>query len=532
MPTLARSRESRRSKWDQAAPAHSAPAPLPHQHDAPAPSSAPPRSIEEAKRLAALKAQELAAAIAPPPAAQPLVDPPAVAGFTEDVDINDCRNRYLLTKSSTQQDIKRDSGADITTRGKYFPDRSKASTMEPPLHLHVSATTREALDKALDMIRELMNRSPDPLLSERHSFAPRPHRDRSPPPTATPTRSMLTEKVYVGWEPDFHFNLRAKIIGPGGAYVKHIQNETGVRLQLKGLGSGYTENQTGRESDEPLHMWMATSLGEQAMDHAKTLFDDLLTQIKADYETWKADRARGPGGPRGGPPRGGSDREYRPGGGDRYAPGRDDGRRDRDYPAFGGAPGGAGGPPLHHAAAMHGPPSAHAAMAAAAVPSVPGMPAAPQPPAHLVSTPEQYAHYQHCYGLYYQYYWATAMQTQQMQQQPQAQAPPTAAVGDAAAVASAPATNGDAVAATNGEPQQAQPASAETDGQGAETAASAAVEQQQQQQQQQQQAMPEGMPDVNSPEYAAWYAQYMAQYQQYAAYAQTAQGHEQPPVQQ
>ncbi|KNE64719.1 hypothetical protein AMAG_10070 [Allomyces macrogynus ATCC 38327] len=523
MPTIARSRESRRSKWDQAAPAHSAPSAPAHHHDSPAPSSAPPRSIEEAKRLAALKAQELAAAIASPPSAQPLVDPPAVAGFTEDVDINDCRNRYLLTKSSTQQDIKRDSGADITTRGKYFPDRSKASTMEPPLHLHVSATTREALDKALDMIRELMNRSPDPLLSERHSFAPRPHRDRSPPPTATPTRAMLTDKVYVGWEPDFHFNLRAKIIGPGGAYVKHIQNETGVRLQLKGLGSGYTENQTGRESDEPLHMWMATSLGEQAMDHAKALFDDLLTQIKADYETWKADRARGPGGRGGPPPRmGGSDREYRPSGGDRYAPRRDDGgRRDRDYPAFGG-PGGAGGPPPHHAP-MHGPPPAHADGAAAA-PNVPGMPAAPQPPAHLVSTPEQYAHYQHCYGLYYQYYWATAMQSQQMQPQPQAQAQMQAQLQPAASE-SATATNDDAAAASvmKVEHQQAQPASVETlaaaatDGQGAETPSATDV------QQQQQQAMPEGMPDVNSPEYAAWYAQYMAQYQQYAAYQAQAQ---------
>jgi Trp operon repressor len=94
--------------------------------------------------------------------------------FTEDIDINDCRNRYLLTKSQTQQEIKKDTGADITTRGKYFPDRSKASAMDPPLHLHLSASTKEVLDKAVQVIREMMDREPDPLLSERASFAPRP----------------------------------------------------------------------------------------------------------------------------------------------------------------------------------------------------------------------------------------------------------------------------------------------------------------------------------------------------------------------
>lgn len=40
-------------------------------------------------------------------------------------------------------------------------------------------------------------------------------------------------------------------------FVKYIQNETGTRVQIKGLGSGYIETDTGRESDEPMHISVA-----------------------------------------------------------------------------------------------------------------------------------------------------------------------------------------------------------------------------------------------------------------------------------
>ncbi len=39
-----------------------------------------------------------------------------------------------------------------------------------------------------------------------------------------------------------------------GMFVKHIQQETGTRVQIKGLGSGFFETDTGRESEEPMHI--------------------------------------------------------------------------------------------------------------------------------------------------------------------------------------------------------------------------------------------------------------------------------------
>lgn len=67
-------------------------------------------------------------------------------------------------------------------------------------------------------------------------------------------RRFFEEKIYVGLESTPHFNLRAKIVGPQGSFVKHIQSETGTRVQLKGKGSGFYETSTGLEAEEPLHV--------------------------------------------------------------------------------------------------------------------------------------------------------------------------------------------------------------------------------------------------------------------------------------
>lgn len=37
-------------------------------------------------------------------------------------------------------------------------------------------------------------------------------------------------------------------------FVKYIQQETGTRVQIKGIGSGFVDQETGRESDEPMHI--------------------------------------------------------------------------------------------------------------------------------------------------------------------------------------------------------------------------------------------------------------------------------------
>jgi len=83
------------------------------------------------------------------------------------------------------------------------------------------------------------------------------------------------------------FNLRAQVVGQGGAYVKHIQSETRCRVQIKGRGSGFMEHSTGIESEEPMYLHVASPDPEQ-VERAKKLCEDLLASVRQNYEYFKA----------------------------------------------------------------------------------------------------------------------------------------------------------------------------------------------------------------------------------------------------
>ncbi|CAG8651562.1 11623_t:CDS:2, partial [Racocetra fulgida] len=170
--------------------------------------------------------------------------------FTHDITINDCKNRYLLTKGATQQQLL-------------------ATEKDPPLYLHVTASTKEALNAAINKISELMEQT----------FTPAPSTPTPRPPGQH--LGFVQYKVFVGIEPDRTFNARAKIVGPQGAYVKHIQQETGAKVQLKGRGSGYVEPTSGTEAFEPLHIHIT----------AKKLCEDLINTVKIEWDKHKAQQA-------------------------------------------------------------------------------------------------------------------------------------------------------------------------------------------------------------------------------------------------
>ncbi|AEO71625.1 uncharacterized protein THITE_2171661, partial [Thermothielavioides terrestris NRRL 8126] len=193
--------------------------------------------------------------------------------YIKDIEVNDLRNRYLLTKGSTQQMIKKETGADVTTRGSYLPDKNMATPSNPPLYLHVTSTTKEGLEKAVAMIEELMKQELPQLVDERRFR--RREQDREPVERDEfGRRKWPEEKIPIGLEPVPGFNLRAQVVGHGGAYVKHIQQETGCRVQIKGRNSGYVEASTGRESDEDMYLHVARGPDPKMVEKAKELCED------------------------------------------------------------------------------------------------------------------------------------------------------------------------------------------------------------------------------------------------------------------
>lgn len=101
------------------------------------------------------------------------------------------------------------------------------------------------------------------------------------------------------------FNVRSKIVGPGGVFVKHIQNETNARVQLKGKGSGFIEVSTGMEADEPMFVgiryfsleefsgvwrtcfFFSSASHPDRVQRAKELVLDLLATVRQEYEQYK-----------------------------------------------------------------------------------------------------------------------------------------------------------------------------------------------------------------------------------------------------
>ncbi|KAK3493141.1 hypothetical protein B0T13DRAFT_402990 [Neurospora crassa] len=164
---------------------------------------------------------------------------------------------------------------DVTTRGSYYPDKSMATPANPPLYLHVTSTTKEGLEKAVAKIEEMMKQELPQLVDERR-FRRRDQEQRIP----------------INLEPVPGFNLRAQVVGHGGAYVKHIQQETGCRVQIKGRGSGYIEASTGRESDDDMYLHVAGP-DPKMVEKAKELCEDLMENVKQQYEEFKSHHHHG-----------------------------------------------------------------------------------------------------------------------------------------------------------------------------------------------------------------------------------------------
>lgn len=56
-------------------------------------------------------------------------------------------------------------------------------------------------------------------------------------------RKWPEERLPINLESIRNFNVRAKVVGPSGSFVKYIQAETSTRVQIKGLGSGFIEQE-------------------------------------------------------------------------------------------------------------------------------------------------------------------------------------------------------------------------------------------------------------------------------------------------
>lgn len=139
----------------------------------------------------------------------------------------------------------------------YAPILILVNNKNPPLHLHVTSKTKEGLEAAIERIEKKIEEAlPDLVDQRRFGRQRREPEERKPEQREPPfRRPWANEELPVGLEPQRGFNLRAKIVGPNGENVKYIQTQIGNgRVQVMGHGSGYIDNETGREVDKPMFL--------------------------------------------------------------------------------------------------------------------------------------------------------------------------------------------------------------------------------------------------------------------------------------
>jgi hypothetical protein len=156
----------------------------------------------------------------------------------------------------------------VGTRGVWYPDRTRATEKDPPLYIHISASSKDALQKAIDKVQEL-------IAIDRGSLVEKNDRPRE-------RRKWPEEKLPVGLDSIRNFNVRAKVVGPSGSFVKYIQSETSTRVQIKGIGSGFIDQETGQEEPVPLFIHI-TGPEEGQVARAKVLTEDLLLVVRQEH---------------------------------------------------------------------------------------------------------------------------------------------------------------------------------------------------------------------------------------------------------
>jgi hypothetical protein len=77
----------------------------------------------------------------------------------------------------------------VTTKGQWYPDRSLATEKDPPLYLHITATTQESLDKAIAMVQDLIDKDLGPLTETGR------YRDREREPRERVSRPLLVPQI-------------------------------------------------------------------------------------------------------------------------------------------------------------------------------------------------------------------------------------------------------------------------------------------------------------------------------------------------
>ncbi|XP_065837289.1 KH homology domain-containing protein 4-like isoform X2 [Oscarella lobularis] len=186
------------------------------------------------------------------------------------------------------------TGALVSLKGRYLTEEEKSMASDGgdrPLYLYVCADSEARKENALRRIKKIVLTSESNLPENLRAFTNNPNLFETigiPPFLALDESrenegEFFRDKVFVRTLEggDSGINIASHLSGPQGLFLKHIVSETGAKVFLRGSGSGHIEAASGRESFEPLHIFISHS-SREGLASARRLSEDLINTVFAD----------------------------------------------------------------------------------------------------------------------------------------------------------------------------------------------------------------------------------------------------------
>jgi len=163
--------------------------------------------------------------------------------------------RFQMTKKLTIAECMEKFGVRVTVKGVYVAPDTEIESGQEPIYLELRGNSLSTVNACGKYLRDLQN--------------------------AEDSAPSHIGKVMIPLSGTSPFGVVAKIVGPGGEFVKHIKRQANCQVQVAGKNCGLKEH----ESDEELHVRLEAHSAD-GLTKAKELTQSLVDHVMEQYQQW------------------------------------------------------------------------------------------------------------------------------------------------------------------------------------------------------------------------------------------------------